>query len=107
MRESNTPGVGAVLDAHGFESIPEAHCYLKYDGRRIDLTGLPSGRESPFSALLSEEAIEPRCLLTEKIARHRNVLDRWARARGYDPEHVWSIREQCIAALTQQAASAR
>src|SRR5204862_2107860 len=30
MNEANTPGVGAVLAAHGLATIPEAHCYLTW-----------------------------------------------------------------------------
>jgi hypothetical protein len=45
MHEGNTPGVGAILDAAGVASIPEAHCYLKVGDSRFDLTGL--GRALP------------------------------------------------------------
>src|SRR5579862_1777000 len=40
MHQSNTPGVGEVLDAASVASIPEAHCYLKVDDARFDFTGL-------------------------------------------------------------------
>jgi hypothetical protein len=45
MSERNTPGVGAVLDRHGLDCIPEAHCFLRYRGERIDITGVPAGAE--------------------------------------------------------------
>ncbi len=38
MTERNTPGVGAVLSKHGLAFVPEAHCYLTYEGIRIDVT---------------------------------------------------------------------
>ena len=38
MQESNTPGVGSVLQRYRLSSILEAHCYLRYDNERIDLT---------------------------------------------------------------------
>jgi ribosomal protein S18 acetylase RimI-like enzyme len=99
MREENTPGVAAALRAHGLSSVPEAHCYLRCAGRRVDLTGLPAGPESPFDALLSEEPVEPARLAAVKGPRHRAFIERWAADRGLDPARVWAARERCIAAL--------
>ena len=101
MREENTPGVAPVLEAYGLASLPEAHCYLRYAGRRIDMTGLPSGPESPFDALLSEEVVEPARLASEKAPRHRAFIARWAADRGLDPVRVWEARERCIAVLQE------
>lgn len=38
MNESNTPGVGLILESSNYDYVPEAHCYLRYNGHRIDLT---------------------------------------------------------------------
>ena len=38
MTDQNTPGVGVILNKYRMQSIPEAHCYLRYQGQRIDLT---------------------------------------------------------------------
>src|SRR5262245_39413610 len=38
MSERNTPGVGPVLERHALTEIPEAHCYLRCNGTRVDLT---------------------------------------------------------------------
>src|SRR6266850_7246900 len=56
MSERNTPGVGQVLNKYGLSYIPEAHCYLRYKGERIDVTGVPTGAE-PIDELLYEEPI--------------------------------------------------
>jgi hypothetical protein len=32
MDGGNTPGIGAVLERHGLPRLPEAHCYLGYEG---------------------------------------------------------------------------
>ena len=45
MSERNTPGVGRVLSAYGLEYMPEAHCYLRHESGRIDVTGVPAGAE--------------------------------------------------------------
>lgn len=38
MSGHNTPGVGRVLAKYSLACVPEAHCYLRYDGIRIDVT---------------------------------------------------------------------
>lgn len=38
MNELNTPKIENELTKNSIEYIPEAHCYLKINGKRIDLT---------------------------------------------------------------------
>lgn len=40
MNEDNTPGVGKVLERYGLKEIPEAHCYLRFEGQYLDFTRL-------------------------------------------------------------------
>ena len=102
MSERNTPGVGAVLDRHGLACIPEAHCFLRYRGERIDVTGVPAGAE-PIERCLHEEPITIQQIGAYKIERHRLFLREWLgrRPQGADLqlEEAWRIREACIAAL--------
>jgi len=102
MSERNTPGVGPVLDAHGLQSIPEAHCFLRHQGERIDITGVPAGAE-PIDRFLHEEPITLEQIGAYKIEVHRRFLAEWIRcseaARGPSLDEVWRIREACIAAL--------
>ena len=104
MSEPNTPGVGRVLEAHGLEHVPEAHCFLRLDGSRIDITGVPPGA-APIERFLWEEPIAVEQIGAYKIARHRRFLGEWiARteaARGLSLDEVWQIREACIAALAE------
>ena len=106
MHERNTPGVGRVLRAHGLASIPEAHCYLVHQGRRLDITGVPPGAE-PIERFLFEEPITVGQIGAYKIELHRRVLRDWiARteaARGRSLEEIWRIREACITALSESA----
>ena len=112
MSERNTPGVGPVLRAHGLAYIPEAHCYLRYQGERVDMTGVPTGAE-PIERFLHEEPITIEQIGAYKNDLHRAFLREWiARADpapGRGLEDVWRIREACIAALGvgAPAASAR
>jgi len=102
MNERNTPGVGRVLDAYGLSYIPEAHCYLRYQGERIDVTGVPPGAE-PIESFLHEEPIAVDQIGAYKNDLHKRFLRDWiARTNtvpGRSLEDVWRIREECIAAL--------
>lgn len=102
MNERNTPGVGAVLARQGLDCIPEAHCFLRHEGARIDVTGVPAGAE-PIARFLHEEPITIEQIGAYKIERHRQFLRDWLARRPegarLDLEEAWRIREACIAAL--------
>jgi hypothetical protein len=106
MHEGNTPGVGRVLSAHGLTYIPEAHCYLLHQGRRIDITGVPPGAD-PIERFLYEEPITVEQIGPYKIELHQRFLRNWitrtVKVRGRSLEEVWGIREACIAALSAGA----
>jgi hypothetical protein len=104
MTERNTPGVGRVLAASGLEYIPEAHCYLRYLGERIDVTReITGGPAEPIAEFLHEEEIEPEQIGDYKIALHRRWMREWIASpeapRGLGFDELWKIREACIAAL--------
>jgi hypothetical protein len=103
MNAENTPGVGSVLERYGLTSLPEAHCYLRYRGKRVDVTHESgTGRELVF---LSEQDIAPEQIGEYKVALHRQFLQRWMIERdvagGRDLNELWRIREECIAALSR------
>lgn len=96
MHEANTPGVGAVLARHGLEALPEAHCYLRYQMHRIDLTVYPRQDVEPIDAFYEEHPIVPSQIGEYKRAFHRRFI-----AQHYGAgqlEAIWAIREECIAA---------
>ena len=106
MHERNTPGVDSVLEKHSLETLPEAHCYLRFRESRIDVTR-PIDAEPPerIAHFLHEEDITPEQIGDYKTAIHRQFLRRWmaesGNARGRDLDEVWRIREECIAALSR------
>ena len=106
MSEANTPGVGRILEANGLVAIPEAHCFLRRDGARIDITGVPPGAE-PIERFLHEEPIAIEQIGEYKIALHRRFLADWiarsGAAGGRSLDELWQIREACIAALAAGA----
>jgi hypothetical protein len=106
MRELNTPGVGSILARNGLAVIPEAHCYLKYEGKRIDITRSGAESAEPISRFLHEETIAPEQIGDYKTALHRQFMQQWLSKNSkaleiLSFEDMWQIREECIAALEQ------
>ena len=104
MHEGNTPGVGVVLTRYGLPSLPEAHCYLTHEGRRIDVTRSGAEPTEPITQWLYEEPIVPAQIGDYKVTLHRHYMQTWVNnnvesVRGHSFEEVWRIREECIAAL--------
>jgi len=102
MSERNTPGIGHVLRRYGLEYIPEAHCYLRCNGHRVDVTGVPPGAE-PIARFLHEEPITVEQIGEYKNRVHKTFLAEWKAATkgldGFSVDDIWRIREECIAAL--------
>jgi hypothetical protein len=104
MSEANTPGVGAVLAAHGLDAIPEAHCYLVVEGRRVDVTRSGTTPAEPIAGFEAEWPIAPDQIGDHKVALHRRFLSDWLARPGapaLDLAALWAIREACIRALAQ------
>lgn len=99
MNERNTAGTGAVLRRYHLDSLPEAHCYLRYGPRRFDLTRQVGITEQNVDFLI-EEAIQPEQIGEYKVEQHRVFLRQWCVATGLDFDLAWKIREECIAALS-------
>jgi hypothetical protein len=105
MNERNTPGVGIVLDRYGLQYIPEAHCYLRYEGVRIDITRSGAEPTDPIDRFLSEEAIVPAQIGDYKVQLHHRFLRSWLAntdmvgSRSF--AEIWKIREESIVALAQ------
>lgn len=106
MNERNTPGVGAVLAAHDLTAIPEAHCYVVWQGQRIDVTRSGVEATEPIASFEVEWPIEPDQIGAHKVALHRRHVATWLAGAGrpdLSVDALWSIREACIAALAQTA----
>src|SRR5215469_14158054 len=108
MNARNTPGIGHALEEHHLPCIPEAHCYLVHQGRRIDVTRNLDGQESePIGAFLIEEEITTEQIGEYKRRWHRAFMGQWLQRRALvdrDLDQLWRIREECIAALSRISA---
>ena len=106
MSEANTPGVGKVLAPHTLPAIPEAHCYLTYRGRRVDVTRSGLTAAEPIARFHREWTIEPHQIGDHKLQLHERFLREWLSNQPKPQrsfEELWRIREACIAALGSSA----
>lgn len=104
MNARNTPGIRAVLAHYGLAEIPEAHCYLLHDNKRIDVTRAIESPAEPITNFLLEDEILPSQIGSYKISRHQDYLRKWLRSGSvpgvWSFDRLWQVREKCIAALT-------
>jgi hypothetical protein len=107
MHQRNTPGVGPILRKYGLVAVPEAHCYLRFRGDRIDVTReIDADPPEAIAQFLHEEDIAPEQIGDYKTTLHQQFLQRWiaetgaADGRGLD--EMWRIREECIAVLSRE-----
>lgn len=103
MTPSNTPKVGTVLEQHQLEGIPEAHCYLKVGDTYLDATSSNSSYEGIASDIMNEKVVEPEFLISDKIDHHKKFMDAWRKEINSNLSlgELWSIREECIQALSK------
>lgn len=104
MNDENTPGIGTVLSSNELEYIPEAHCYLKYNGVEIDITNPQSDISKIIPDILTETRITPAQTIEFKVTEHKKFIKRWILETHLNKsfEQVWAIREKCISALSSR-----
>ncbi|WP_232817828.1 hypothetical protein [Winogradskyella tangerina] len=103
MTESNTPKIGNELTQNGLVYIPEAHCYLKINGNRKDLTSNQSDIDKIAKDIIEEQFIEPHQIAEFKVNYHKNFIKAWLKETDSESEfdRIWTIRENCINRLTE------
>lgn len=101
MNNLNTPKIGNTLLENGLEYIPEAHCYLKLNNQRIDITTSNSNIELLLADIIQEIELKPEQVNTFKVDYHKNYLKNWINENGIkmDFDSLWETREQCIRKL--------
>lgn len=101
MNHVNTPGIQTTITKNGLEYIPEAHCYLKINNIRIDLTSARADIDRLLPDLLEETDITPEQVNAFKVAFHQDYLRKWIAGNdiALSFEQVWAIREACIRKL--------
>lgn len=103
MNKKNTPQVSSTLQKYNLEYIPEAHCYLKFEDKIIDLTKLNSKPTDFLDELIEEIEIIPEQITDFKVNYHKNYLASWLdknKQINLSLNELWKIREECIQKLS-------
>lgn len=103
MTAMNTPEISKTLTKYKLDFLPEAHNYLKYEGRIFDFTkpAFTLGRNE--DERLIETEIRPDQITDYKVRYHRAYLAEWLGQNPlipYSESELWEIREQCIRDLS-------
>jgi hypothetical protein len=102
MTSDNTAKIARVLDHFKLDYLPEAHCYLKFGKELIDVTTMTSNLKSIENDILEEQVIRPEQVVEFKVDYHKAFMEKWGEEQHpeFSFEQLWSIREQCIDALS-------
>ena len=102
MKESNTK-IGKILSENNIDYIPEAHCYLKVNNQRLDVTSEDADFEKIKDDILEEQSIQPFQVSDYKVEYHKEYLRKWIAETflNHNFEEIWRIREKCIAQLSK------
>lgn len=101
MNSKNNPKIKSILERENLEFIPEAHCYLKINNIKLDLTNSQSDFHKIENDIISEIEIQPEQVNEYKIEYHKNYMKSWLKNQGFTMtfEKIWNIREECIKEL--------
>lgn len=104
MNHLNTPKIGKTIINSGLEYIPEAHCYLRINQQRIDITNRDSNIDNFKKYIIEEVEIKPEQVSIFKVEYHKNYLRKWIEENEIKKtfEEIWDIREECIKKLEVQ-----
>ncbi|MBK7790721.1 MAG: hypothetical protein IPJ54_19665 [Saprospiraceae bacterium] len=103
MNAKNTPQVGNVLAENGLNYIPEAHCYLRINGQRVDATKEGFDINHFTNDILTEMVINVEQIGDYKVVMHKNFLKKWLAKQSLPmtADQLWEIREKCIKKLSE------
>lgn len=103
MNQLNTPKIGTELTDNSIEFIPEAHCYLRINGIRTDLTTRKSEFQKIEKEIIQEKEIEPEQVAKFKVDYHKGFVKNWLKQTNseFEFDEIWQIREKCIENLTE------
>ena len=102
MNSLNTPKIGTVLSDNYIAYIPEAHCYLKINDIRLDITTANSDFNKIEKDLIEELEIKPEQVGKFKVDYQKYFIENWIKTTSIKKSfsEIWEIREQCIENLS-------
>ncbi|MGB0933935.1 MAG: hypothetical protein ACPGU5_06605 [Lishizhenia sp.] len=97
MGAQSHPELAEIFKKHELDYIPEAHVYLKINGKVFDFTTKNKLNCEPY--LIQEESVTIDFVLSEKSDYHKNFIKKWNKT-PLSNDAVWKIREACIQQLS-------
>lgn len=102
MSAETNPKLTSFFSDKPYDCLPEAHCYLRYNGERFDYTGPGFVIERIAPKIVREQRAEPQQLAEWKPNIHRHYMEGWLRRNPQIDRTIdalWAEREQIIASL--------
>lgn len=101
MDSSYNLKIKPVLEKYSLAFIPEAHCYLRYQGKRYDFTTKNSHASSFEYKLVREQRCDSNQVIDWKPMIHQHFISSWIKRNSipYSESELWEIREECIKSL--------
>ena len=102
MNAKNTPKIKSVLEKYNLLEMPEAHNYLRVEGKILDCTRKNSSENDFINDLAEEIEINTNQITDFKVQYHQEFLKKYLLQHSeiqYPLEKFWKIREECIFAL--------
>jgi len=103
MNGDYAPKLRTVQEEYGLPYIPEAHCYLKYNGAILDCTNERSSAADFLPQLVTEMKIAPEQAGDFKVAFQKQYMQRCIETetafQHITIDELWAAREACIRLL--------
>lgn len=104
MTEGIVTGTAAILESKNLPYIPMIHCFLEYEGFKIDLTeGNHNGKNRSIEECLYTETVEPFISEKDEYLLYRKSLERHVLTRpemkGVVIKTILRAREEGLALL--------
>jgi hypothetical protein len=104
MTEAIVRGAGRITAAYGLPYVPMIHCYLEYQGLKVDLTeGNRNGKNRPIDDFLFTRQVEPNITAKAEYLIYRQAVTDLVRTReelqGVDIKQILHAREEGIKLL--------
>lgn len=101
MDAINTPKIMKILKKNQLKGVPEAHCFLQYQNQAFDITFPDINTFEVKQEFIQATTIAPADIGDFKVKWHRHAIEEWLSTQkiNYTLDEIWSIRENCIAAL--------
>jgi hypothetical protein len=103
MTAEKFPLLAPMLKKYNLSAVVETHCYLRYQGQRIDVT-FPGKTTYPVASdFLKEWTITSQDIGDKKVSLHQKEMKLWIADKKipYTFEEMWKIREESIDQLSR------